>query len=111
MTAQITQHTPSFATAPQLELSDLNEIAALGFKTIICNRPDDEGGPAQPKAALLKAQAQNLGLSFHHIPFTSGQLTEELVKEFAHVIKSSEAPVLAFCRSGARSTQIWNLGL
>jgi len=111
MTAQITQHTPNFATAPQLELSDLKEVAALGFKTIICNRPDDEGGPAQPKSTLLQAQAQSLGLTYHHIPFSSGQLTQELVKEFADVIKSSEGPVLAFCRSGARSTQIWSLGL
>ena len=110
MSAQITQHTPDFATASQIEVSDLQEIASQGFKTIICNRPDGEGGPDQPKAEAIKTEAKKLGLDFYHIPFSSGQLTEDLVKEFASAVKSSSGPVLAFCRSGARSTQIWSLG-
>lgn len=109
MSAQITSHTPAFATAPQIAISDLEQIASEGFKTIICNRPDGEGGPDQPSHALIKAAAEKLGLEFFNIPFTSGQLTEELVKEFAHTIKNAKTPVLAYCRSGARSTQIWNL--
>ncbi len=110
MSAQITTHTPTFATAPQIEISDLEEIKALGYKTIICNRPDGEGGPDQPSSLEVKAQAEKLGLEFHSIPFTSGQLTEGLVKEFAQVIEHAKGPVLAYCRSGARSTQIWSLG-
>jgi uncharacterized protein (TIGR01244 family) len=110
MSAQITPHSPLFATSPQIETSDLATIAAQGFKTIICNRPDGEGGPEQPSSSAIKAQAEKLGMSFHHLPFSSGQLTEELVKEFAKIVEASPGPVLAYCRSGARSTQIWSLG-
>jgi len=110
MSASITKHTPTFSTAPQIGLDDLAEIAALGYKTIICNRPDGEGGPDQPSSASIKAEAEKLGLAFHSIPFTSGQLTEDLVKEFAKTIDNANTPVLAYCRSGARSTQIWSLG-
>ena len=110
MSAQITTHSPSFATAAQINPTDLADIVAMGYKTIICNRPDGEGGPDQPSSIAMKAEAEKLGLEFHSIPFTSGQLTAELVKEFADVIKNAKGPVLAYCRSGARSTQIWSLG-
>jgi len=109
MSSNITSHTPHFATAPQISVTDLAQIAAQGFKTIICNRPDGEGGPDQPSSASIKAEAEKLGLEFYSIPFSSGQLSEELVAEFASKLKAAKGPVLAYCRSGARSTQIWSL--
>ena len=38
MTAQITQHTPHFSTAPQISVEDMAAIAAGGFHTVINNR-------------------------------------------------------------------------
>lgn len=109
MNPTITKHTDHFATSPQIQATDLPQIAALGFKTIICNRPDGEGGEAQPSAVEIQAEAEKIGLRFHYIPFTSGQLGPHTVQAFADALHSSEAPVLAYCRSGARSTHIWGL--
>ena len=33
-----------FSSSPQIDVDDLAEIKAAGFKTVICNRPDDEDG-------------------------------------------------------------------
>ncbi|OZB14271.1 MAG: TIGR01244 family protein, partial [Hyphomonas sp. 34-62-18] len=46
--ADIRRVTPDFAVAPQISEADVEEIAAAGFKTIIANRPDGEGGVDQP---------------------------------------------------------------
>jgi uncharacterized protein (TIGR01244 family) len=56
MTIQITKLTDEFSTAPQISVEDIAEIAQLGFKTIINNRPDAEGGDEQPKSAQLKSR-------------------------------------------------------
>ena len=58
MSANVTRHTDKFSTAPQVSPSDLPEIAAMGFKTVINNRPDGEGGADQPSSAELEAAAK-----------------------------------------------------
>ena len=40
----ITKLSDTFSTSPQITVDDVVAIAALGFKTIINNRPDGEGG-------------------------------------------------------------------
>jgi len=109
MNAQITNHSPTFATSPQLDPTDLQGLSNLGFKTIVCNRPDGEAGAEQPSSEQMRAEAMKLGLTFHYLPFSSGNLTPELVQQFAQILHSASGPVLAYCRSGARSTQIWGL--
>ena len=84
-------------------------IAAHGFTTVINNRPDGEGGPAQPTSAQMAAAAA-AGLSYHYLPVISGQITPEQTQQFAALMKAATGPVLAFCRSGARSTNIWSMG-
>jgi uncharacterized protein (TIGR01244 family) len=108
---QVTKHTEDFATAPQLDPEHMAAIAAHGFKTIINNRPDMEGGPAQPTSAQMQAAAEAAGLNYHYLPVVSGAITPEQVAQMAELVESADGPVLAFCRSGARSTQLWSLGL
>ena len=108
---QVTKHTDTFATAPQLAPEHMAAIAAHGFKTIINNRPDMEGGPDQPSSAAMKAAAEAAGLTYHYLPVVSGSITPEQVVQMAELVQGAPAPVLAFCRSGARSTQLWSLGL
>jgi len=108
---QVTKHTEHFATAPQLDPEHMAAIAAHGFKTVINNRPDMEGGPAQPTSAQMQSAAVAAGLTYHYLPVVSGAITPEQVAQMAELVEAAEGPVLAFCRSGARSTQLWSLGL
>ena len=108
---QVTKHTDDFATAPQLAPEHMTAIAAHGFKTVINNRPDMEGGPDQPTSAQMQAAAEAAGLNYHYLPVVSGAITPEQVVQMASLVESANGPVLAFCRSGARSTQLWSLGL
>jgi uncharacterized protein (TIGR01244 family) len=105
----MTNATPPFATAPQLQPADMAAVAAQGFKTVINNRPDGEGGAEQPLSADVAAAAQAAGLQYHYLPVVGGQITSDQAQAMATLLAAAPAPVLAFCRSGARSTQLRQL--
>ena len=109
MAANITRHNDNFGTAPQISPSDLAEIAAMGFKSVINNRPDGEGGAEQPASEVIAAAAKAAGLHYEHLPVVSGQITEAQAKKFAELLATLPGPVLAFCRSGARSQNLYQL--
>jgi len=87
--------------AYQIQPEDVADIAARGFTTIICNRPDGEE-PGQPSVAEIKAAAEKNGLDFLHIPTTSGQFSDEVVSNFRAARQNSAGPVFAYCRTGTR---------
>ena len=91
--------------AGQIEPAQMAEIAALGVRTIVNNRPDGEE-PLQPASAEIAAAAGRAGLGYVHIP-VEGSFSEAQVNRMAHAL--DEGPVLAFCRSGTRSTYLWAL--
>lgn len=101
--ADIRQVSEEFAVAPQLELDDFAEVAALGFTHVINNRPDGEG-PDQPTSLEAEAAAMAHGLTYAYAPFV-GQPTAEAVK--AAIAASGKT--LAYCRSGTRSVTAWAL--
>ena len=107
MTLPVTRHSEQFATAGQIAVSDLPEIAAMGFKTVINNRPDGEGGPTQPLSSDLEQVARENGLSYVYLPVVSGQITPEQVQQMAQVLKQTAQPIFCFCKSGGRSTNLW----
>lgn len=111
MSLPITRHTDVFATLGQISPSHVAEIAALGYKSLINNRPDGEGGPDQPSNASIQAEAEKLGLHYVYLPVVPGAFTPEQVQEMARLLKELPGPVLAFCRSGARSTNLYNFAL
>lgn len=47
-------------------------------------------------------------MAYHHIPFNPGQVTPDMVGEFATAMEG-DGPALAYCRSGNRSTVLWAL--
>lgn len=95
-----------FAVAGQITRADLEHIAALGFKTVINNRPDGEGGPSQPSSGELEDEARRLGLAYRYVPVSPRGLDPAAIANFARAIEDAPRPVLAFCRSGARSHAI-----
>src|SRR6186713_330600 len=95
----------------QISVNDLDEIAASGFKTIISNRPDNEAQD-QPARTDIEAKARSLGMSVYYLPLAIGQApSDELLTEFNLLLDQVEKPVLAFCRSGNRSGQIYNAAM
>ena len=97
---------PTFATAPQLQPSDVGRLAAAGFKGIINNRPDNEG-PDQPGSQELEAEARRHGLVYRHIPVVPGQATDADARAFAAALEDADGPVVAFCRTGNRAASLW----
>ncbi len=98
--------TPTFAVAGQLQPADMAAAKAAGFVAIINNRPEAEER-GLPSEAALAAAARAAGLSYAYLPMTSGQLDPDLVAPTQSVMAATAGPVLAFCRSGARSTAMW----
>ena len=103
-----TEITESFSVAPQIRPDDVQEIAALGFRSIMCNRPDGEA-PGQPAAADIRAEAARHGLAFAFLPVVSGRIEEDDVEAFRAAIGEIPGPVLAYCRSGTRCQNLWML--
>jgi len=96
------------SVAGQIAASDLPEIARAGFKSVVCNRPDDES-PGQASSADLALAARQAGLTMAYLPVVPGRATEEEGRAFGALLDQLPAPVLAYCRSGMRSTTLWAL--
>ena len=109
MSVQITRHTPDFATAPQVMVEDIKEVAGLGFKTLINNRPDGES-PDQPTNAQLEEAAGVFGLHYIFLPVVRSQVGGEAEK-FGQLLASAPKPALAFCRSGTRSSMLYQTAM
>lgn len=97
-----------FAVAPQIDPQDLPAIAAAGFVAVINNRPDEEEA-GQPAADTIRAAAEAAGLAYHAIPVTAAGFSHPQLDAMAAAIAGADGPVLAFCRSGTRSCNLWAL--
>ena len=93
---------------PQVQPEELPDLAAAGFRGVINNRPDREA-PDQPTSAQLEAEAKRLGLSYWHIPIVPGKATEADARAFAKALTEADGPVVAFCRTGNRSTGLFKM--
>lgn len=85
----------------------LAEVAA-GFGTVINNRPDGEE-PGQATSAQIGEAATRLGLNYLHLPVVASQISDADVDAFARALDRCNEPILAFCRTGTRSTMLWAL--
>jgi len=100
-----------FYVAPQISPADVAEAARLGIATIINNRPDREE-PGQPAGAEIARAAEAAGLSYAAIPVTGmASISKADIAAFAEAIDGAGGPVLAYCRSGTRSTVMRALAL
>jgi uncharacterized protein (TIGR01244 family) len=104
---QIHPLSPDVCVAPQLEPEAMAWAAQNGFKSVINNRPDFEGGPSQPTSATMEAAARAAGLEYVFLPVNGGYQTPEEIERFAGLLKTLPKPILAFCRSGTRSGKLY----
>ncbi|MFB2553472.1 TIGR01244 family sulfur transferase [Ensifer soli] len=98
----------SISVSPQIRLDDAHELARLGFKSIISNRPDREED-GQPTADMMGMAAKGAGLEFRHAPVVASDIGDRDIALFGEALKHLPKPVLAFCRSGTRAATLWAL--
>ncbi|NHB58800.1 TIGR01244 family phosphatase [Acinetobacter sp. 194] len=95
--------------AGQIAPEQLTQVAEKGFKSVINNRPDMEGGPEQPTSAQIEEAARALGIDYVYQPVVAGQITEVDVRAFANHFNELPKPVLMFCRTGNRSNNLYQI--
>ena len=90
----------------QIGPADIPVLAEEGVTMIINNRPDGEDD-GQPLSAELEAAAKAAGLDYRHIPIARGIGPSDVEAMGDALRRAAGGKVLAFCRSGTRSTLAW----
>ena len=98
---------PDIAVAAQISVDDVAAARDAGFAAIVCNRPDGEDA-GQVDAAVIATATTDVGLRFAHIPVDARGIDDGLIAAMAAEIGAG-GKVLAYCRSGTRSTNLWAL--
>lgn len=97
-----------FWASPQITLDDVREAASRGFTLVVNNRPDGESED-QTEGAAIEAAARAAGMAYCAIPVDHTGFSEVQVSALQQALGQNEGPVLAYCRSGTRSTLLWSL--
>lgn len=103
------QLTETLYVSPQISVDDIAEARALGVTMVINNRPDDEDA-GQPSGAAIEAAAKAAGMGYAAVPVTHGGFAPwQMDGMGAALDEAKDGKVLAYCRSGTRSTLLWAL--
>lgn len=94
--------------SPQIAPEDLAAAATLGVRLVINNRPDEEE-PGQPAGATIAGAAEAAGLDYAAIPVTHAGFSHPQIDAMMRSLDAADGPVLAYCKSGTRSTFLWAL--
>ena len=97
----------SVLASPQIAIADVEEAKAQGVTMIVCNRPDGED-PGQPAASEVETAARAADMDFAWVPVSGAGFGEPQVAAMAEALER-DGKVLAYCRSGTRSTLLWAL--
>ena len=97
---------PEVATAGQLAPADIAQAAQSGFRSVVNNRPDFEGGPLQPTSEAIAQAAGDAGLAYEFLPVQSSYQTPQEIARMRELLDTLPKPMLVFCRSGARSGRL-----
>lgn len=96
------------SVSAQIAAADAAPVAAAGFRSVICNRPDGEGAD-QPTFDEVGRACRDAGLEVAYLPVVSGQVTDADAAAFGALVERLPKPVLAYCRTGTRSATLWSL--
>ena len=100
--------TPTYAVSEQIHPTDFTAIVEAGFRTVICNRPDEEVPPPLQSAAMAIA-AEAAGVDFKVLPLTHQTMNPENIAKQFEMVEAAGGPVLAYCASGTRCSVVWAL--
>lgn len=102
------QITDTVFASPQIGMDEIAEAKAMGITRIINNRPEDESEDQTP-GAEIEAAARAAGIDYVAIPVTHAGFSQAQVDAMQEALDGAGGPVLAYCRSGTRSTLLWAL--
>ena len=105
---QLHKLTDQLSVSPQVALEDIPKLSDLGFKSVICNRPEKETED-QPDMLAIENAVKAAGLTWQHQPVISGNINDQDVEDFAKLMEKLPKPVFAFCRTGTRCSILWAL--
>lgn len=100
--------TENFLASPQISVADVEAAREIGVRLIVDNRPDGED-PTAPQSHDIEAAAQAAGIEFRAIPVGHSGFSETQVEQMIAALEDATGKVLAYCRSGTRSTLLWSL--
>ena len=103
---QINYLSPDYSVAPQIAVPDVATIAEAGFKSVICNRPDQEN-PETHQIAAIKAEVIAAGLEFAENVFAPSTFGPDKIQRQSELLQELPSPVLAYCASGTRCSIVW----
>lgn len=98
--------TESISVSEQIVAADVAQIAAAGFKVIVNNRPDGEA-PDQPTSDEIAQASEAAGIIYYYLPVTATDFPGPDAALMASLLDNIKEPVLAFCRTGTRSANLW----
>lgn len=98
----------SVLASPQIDERDIAAAKDAGVTMIVNNRPDGED-PGAPQGDAIQAAAQQAGIAYIAIPIGRSGFSEPQVDQMLTALNNAEGKVLAYCRSGTRSTLLWSL--
>ena len=98
--------TDSLSVAAQITPKDIPNIAAQGFTTIVCNRPDGEG-PDQSSMDEIQEACNAVGLLFVRYPVNAMNFPGSDLDGLGELFDDSSQTVLAYCRTGTRCANLW----
>lgn len=90
----------------QIEQSDLPLFGRVGFAGVICNRHSHEGGPEQRPHRDATGRA-GPGAEFAYLPVLTTGATPEQAQQLRQLLSELPKPVLAYCRTGNRSSKLF----
>ena len=97
-----------YSVAPQISIEDVAAAKAQGFALIVNNRPDGEE-PTAPQGDAIAHAAAAEGMAYAAIPVGHAGFSHPQLDALDALLASATGPVLAYCRSGTRSTHLWAL--
>jgi uncharacterized protein (TIGR01244 family) len=101
--------TDRILVSPQISVEQVGEAKAQGVTLIINNRPDDEE-PGQVNGAEIETAAQAAGIAYLAVPVAHGGFAPWQLDGMARALEQAgDGKLLAYCRSGTRSTLLWAL--
>ncbi|MDO7843890.1 protein tyrosine phosphatase family protein [Sphingomonas immobilis] len=106
--ADIRKIDDTISVAPQISAGDVAEAKALGFVAFVNNRPDGEE-PSAPQGDEIAAAVASAGLTYTAIPITHAGFSHPQIDAMVATLEAANGPVLAYCRSGTRSCNLWAL--